>query len=945
MSESYLELAVGSNGVAKGAERLDRLTQSATAAERAAQKLAQTSERSAQQQTAAEQRAARGTEEAERRRTEATSRAARERLAAQEAAAARAVQTERLAQEQQLLGVKKQLMTEQQLIRQGELERRRIILTNTAITEQQRAQLLRLSLAKTNKEMKAATAKQGVTGATKKYLLPLVGIGAGLMVGRSVLNVTLEFDKLHAALVTATGSAREAEKAFDALQEFGMTTPYSLRQAVDAFVQLRQLGLDPSERALRAYGNMAAAMGDQLDHMILAASDAVMGIPRPLRQFGVHMSVHGDKVKMAFRGMTTEIGNNTQEIEEYLIRLSENNFSEAMANRMKTLDGALSNLGDAWDKLVVAFTQSGIESAVSKMVTSVGDNLGKLSEYIKENQEGFELLAKVAKYATIPVTAPVTAGKAIWDYFTEGDQQEVAAKREQDRLAKYRQDLAKIEAARSAEELKELIEHLKTKDELLEESYAKQRGIIRKGGEGNAELQAEQYRRLEEWYRKEKEKNEKEDKPKKSQDRKAFERLEGELLDDLGKMDKAYAERSRIIDKFTRYGTEKFERMTRASVSAYAEELAALEDKQNKEIKTIRDSLKTEEEALEESYRRRRKIIEESTTGEPQARLLAREDARYRRESNELLRQRYTTKRGSGKPTPGERIQDEYESSQLDILLSDADLDKKQDQLGRLRREYEAEMRELQRSQREAWTREREALRDGLRSEEEERQLSYDRRQRDLERALEQELITGDEYAELRAQHRERQAADEAAYNQGRIRLSLDATEQIFANMAEAARVGGGAQSESYKRLFALQQSFATASATVAMFQSISEGLKKGFPAGIPEMLMGAAQGTALLSRIASVQYAGAYDAGGHIPAGRFGIVGERRPEIVEGPANVIGGEATKQLLGRRNGGVTVVVAPDANTAAMYARSTHNEAAFLAFAQKNRTTLRRLLAS
>ncbi|CVA05164.1 Uncharacterised protein [Serratia marcescens] len=42
--------------------------------------------------------------------------------------------------------------------------------------------------------------------------------------------------------------------------------------------------------------------------------------------------------------------------------------------------------------------------------------------------------------------------------------------------------------------------------------------------------------------------------------------------------------------------------------------------------------------------------------------------------------------------------------------------------------------------------------------------------------------------------------------------------------------------------------------------------------------------------------YAGAFDKGGIIPRGQFGIVGERGPEIVNGPANVTGRRKTAAL-------------------------------------------------
>ena len=53
--------------------------------------------------------------------------------------------------------------------------------------------------------------------------------------------------------------------------------------------------------------------------------------------------------------------------------------------------------------------------------------------------------------------------------------------------------------------------------------------------------------------------------------------------------------------------------------------------------------------------------------------------------------------------------------------------------------------------------------------------------------------------------------------------------------------------------------------------------------------------------------FAGLFDEGGKIPAGQVGIVGERGPELVRGPANVTGREETAALAG--SGGSTINIA------------------------------------
>jgi hypothetical protein len=205
-------------------------------------------------------------------------------------------------------------------------------------------------------------------GGMGRSAVMLSGAMAGVFVGMSahkLVSITREFDKISAGLITATGSAEESEKAFEAIQDFATRTPYDLAQVTDSFIKLVNFGLDPSERALASYGNTSSALGKDLNQMVEAVADAVTGEFERLKEFGIKASSEGDKVAFTFRGITTTVGKNAAEIEQYLIKLGETNFGDAMLNRMNTLDGALSNLGDEWDKVYLNISRAGIGDVIA----------------------------------------------------------------------------------------------------------------------------------------------------------------------------------------------------------------------------------------------------------------------------------------------------------------------------------------------------------------------------------------------------------------------------------------------------------------------------------------------------------------------------------------------------------------------------------------------------
>lgn len=193
-----------------------------------------------------------------------------------------------------------------------------------------------------------------------------------------------QFDVMFASLKTMTGGVNQASAAWDRLVQFAARTPYSLDQAVNGFVKLKALGLDPSERAMTSFGNTASAMGKSLEQMIEAVADASTGEFERLKEFGIKASQQGDKVSLTFRGVTTTIGNNAAEITAYLTKIGETDFAGAMSERMKTLDGDISNLQDNLQALYLSISQSGFGDAMGVAVRKVSEVLQELSTSVKE---------------------------------------------------------------------------------------------------------------------------------------------------------------------------------------------------------------------------------------------------------------------------------------------------------------------------------------------------------------------------------------------------------------------------------------------------------------------------------------------------------------------------------------------------------------------------------
>lgn len=190
-----------------------------------------------------------------------------------------------------------------------------------------------------------AKSAKSTTSAFKLLGGAMAALGVGALVSNFARTVT-ESERLKGSLKTMTGSTEDAAFAFSELEKFASQTPFTLDQSVEGFIKLKALGLDPSERALRSYGNTSAAMGKDMMQMIEAVADASTGEFERLKEFGIKASKQGDQVSLTFQGLTTTIGNSSEEIQNYLLEIGETKFGTAMEDQMKALPGLLSNLSD-----------------------------------------------------------------------------------------------------------------------------------------------------------------------------------------------------------------------------------------------------------------------------------------------------------------------------------------------------------------------------------------------------------------------------------------------------------------------------------------------------------------------------------------------------------------------------------------------------------------------
>ena len=118
---------------------------------------------------------------------------------------------------------------------------------------------------------------------------------------------------------------------------------------------------------------------------------------------------------------------------------------------------------------------------------------------------------------------------------------------------------------------------------------------------------------------------------------------------------------------------------------------------------------------------------------------------------------------------------------------------------------------------------------------------------------MENERLTEEERIKITKWGETERAKIKKAYSAATNNLILSDSENMFGSLASIAKDGLGEQSRLYRIMFAMQQGFAIAQASIAMSQAMSRGLAEGFPKGLADMAMAAAHGAKIISAIKSV--------------------------------------------------------------------------------------------
>jgi tape measure domain-containing protein len=210
----------------------------------------------------------------------------------------------------------------------------------------------------------------------------------GANLARQIATVRGEFQQLEVALETMLGSKAKADALMAQVVEFASTTPFELKDVASATKMLLAYGTATEDviPTMRALGDVSAGLSIPIERLILNYGQVRMQAKltgKELRDFAVmgvpivaEMAKNLNKTEKEITEMVTAGRIGFKEVEDAFKSMASEGgkFENLMAKQSTTITGMISNLQDAWAKMlnsIGAANESSIANVISTAKTIV----------------------------------------------------------------------------------------------------------------------------------------------------------------------------------------------------------------------------------------------------------------------------------------------------------------------------------------------------------------------------------------------------------------------------------------------------------------------------------------------------------------------------------------------------------------------------------------------
>lgn len=671
---------------------------------------------------------------------------------------------------------------------------------------------------------------------------------------KSIISTGLEasrvYEDMSARLTPLVGDLETAQKTFWSLNGLEDETATATDKLAKAFVDLGNNGLTNSNEQLKTYATIAHGTGKDLNTLTDAVIAFSQGSTKALRQFGITAQDNGDTISLTYKGSTTEIEKNSKALDEYLNKLAQNNFDGVLEAKLNTVSAATGRLDNAWGTFCTRLMQSngGFGELIIMGNDFLANTLNGISEWLDDPAviEWFHNLAKTVRDTFEGIR---TAWESVKDFFIDtleliGVEMKVGTGSWKLFFSNFFQ-FAQIGLLQLSQKVGELWDNTI--------------GYLNAIGEGiGSALSGGEFSRG---------------------------------FDFAREKTKREAEETAKIYKATIAGIEKEITESQSRIAAERQRLA--EKYQNKPVGEGSQSDEglrigaNKAPSKEKSSGGASKALEAKDTWTPYYEQIIELDIRSKGDL-EQLEWEHAKKLSEFNAVIAENAQISETEKNNALLI--------------LQQDYQRQRAEIEKSATD--------FINSLNPEDEEivrLQENYGRKLELLEQYHNDKLISEENYLQAHTALMEKYTTDSTATKQKKQSEDLKKMMEPYEKMADATISISDAfydltdsmdeSSGSYKALFAVQKSFAIASATMdavkAWIGALNDPTAVTWPQKLANYASAVATTTAAISQLTSVSM---HDKGGFIKPGELGIVGEYGPELIEGPASVTSRRKTADL-------------------------------------------------
>ena len=241
----------------------------------------------------------------------------------------------------------------------------------------------------------------------------LIGFTKGIANG--IAQTGMQFENLKTTLSNALGGAAEGAAAMQIIRETANEVKLSIDEVGNGFNKLINRGLKPTKEEFIQLTDVAKSQGKEVDQYVEAVLDAMTGENERLKEFGVKAKDAGDKVIFTFKGVSTEVKKNEQDIYNYLVALGKVTGVAGMsAKAADTFSGKLANIQSKIDGIKIAIFER-IGEALKPVLDVVANVLEGFQKWAEKNPElasGLTLIVMAITGLTgaFLVLVPIIAG-------------------------------------------------------------------------------------------------------------------------------------------------------------------------------------------------------------------------------------------------------------------------------------------------------------------------------------------------------------------------------------------------------------------------------------------------------------------------------------------------------------------------------------------------------